>query len=238
LGDEAPARVKNGLTMLVWSLRTWPKAQYLARALSIPPEAWEFPFLIVPVGGPEVSVFEAFERPNFGGLTERLKALTKPLAAAAYEDPWVKRELLAESKLAVAFHSGTSVEVVRELSLADGYRVVSMAEALAERGQSAADVGDDFASEGLLDRQGWLREQWLGCDDDEMLRRTLALPPWSSRHCSAAFWLASRVDDWARLRELGASDQAMGALGGLIEDDLAHPVLTRRWAQTVMAPVQ
>lgn len=43
----------SGLTMLVFSLRTWPKAQYLARALDVPPEAWEFPFLIVPVGAPK-----------------------------------------------------------------------------------------------------------------------------------------------------------------------------------------
>ena len=221
----------------MFSLRTWPKAQYLAKALEIPPEAWEFPFLIVPVGGPEVSVFEAFERPNFGGLTERLKAMTKPLAAAAYEDPWVKRELLADSKLAVAFHSGTTVEVVRDLSARDGYRVMSMAEAMDDRGTGAAEVEDDFEGEGLLDRHGWLRERWLGVDDDEMLRRTLSLPAWSTRHHSAAFWLASRPGDWSRLAELGARPAVMSALGELVTEDLAHPVLAKRWAQTVIAPV-
>ena len=224
--------------MLVFSLRTWPKAQYLARALEIPPEAWEFPFLIVPVGGPEVSVFEAFERPNFGGLTERLKAMTKPLAAAAYADPWVKREVLADSKLAVAFHTGTTLEVVRELSARDGYEVMSMAEAIEARGDDVADLGDDLGGEGLLDRHGWLRDRWLGVDDDEVLRRTLSLPTWSTRHHSAAFWLASRPADWGRLAELGASAELMAALGGLVGEDLGHPVLATRWAQTVMAPVQ
>lgn len=223
------ARHMSGLTMLVWSLRTWPKAQYLARALEIPAQAWEFPFLMVPVGGPEVSVFEAMERPNFGGLTERLKALTKPLAAAAYEDPWVKRALLAESKLAVAFHTGASMDLVRELSAKDGYRVVSMAEAMAERGDEVEALDDALEGEGLLDAHGRLRERWTGLDDDEVVRRTLALPVWGRRHHSAAFWLASQRPFWERLRSLGASDEAMQALSALIREDLEHPVIVERW---------
>jgi hypothetical protein len=219
----------SGLTMLVWSLRTWPKAQYLARALEIPAQAWEVPFLMVPVGGPEVSVFEAMERPNYGGLTERLKALTKPLAAAAYEDPWVKRSLLADSKLAVAFHTGASMALVAELSAKDGYRVMTMAEALAERGDDAEALGEGLEGEGLLDAHGRMREAWTGLEDDEVVRRTLALPVWSGRHHSAAFWLASRREDWGRLRELGASEEAMAALSALVHEDLEHPVIVERW---------
>ncbi|HHH29589.1 MAG TPA: hypothetical protein ENK57_14755 [Polyangiaceae bacterium] len=93
--------------------------------------------------------------------------MTKPLAAA-YDDPWVKAELLAESKLAVAFHTGTTISVVRELSSKDGYRVVSMAEATAERGQAGGDLGEDLAGEGLLDHHGWLRER---CWPNDGLRR-------------------------------------------------------------------
>jgi hypothetical protein len=216
-----------GLTMLVWSLRSWPKAQYLARALGIPVDAWEFPFLLVPVGGPEVSVFEAMDRPNFGGLTERLKALTKPLAAAAYDDPWIKAELLADSKLAMAFHTGATVELVTELSRRDGYRVVTMAEALQARGDACA---EDLHDEGLLDMHARWRRAWRvdGVKDEAILGETLKRGSWSTHLHSAAFFLAS-CPDWS---PVAAHEQAADALAKLVLDDLEHPILARRLAKT------
>ena len=94
--------------MLVWHLRSWPKAQYLAQALGIPPAAWEIPFLFASLGGPEISVFEAYDKPELGGLTARLKALTKPLSQVAHKDMWARDHLFTSDQLAVAFHPGTT----------------------------------------------------------------------------------------------------------------------------------
>lgn len=221
--------------MLVWTLRSWPKAQYLARALGIPPEAWEIPFLFVAIGGPELSVFEAMEKPELGGLTARLKALTKPLAGAAYADAWVRRELLAGSKLAVAFHPGVTVEEVRVMSERDGYRVLDMAAALSTQGST------DWHEEGLRDTHASCRAAWRddGADDDELLSRTLALDVWASHHHSAAHYLASRHADWARVASLALSAgraEALSALASLVLDAVQHPVLTKPFAALAREP--
>jgi hypothetical protein len=223
------------LVMLVWTLRTWPKAQYVARALSIPPDAWEIPFLFAPLGGPEISVFEAMEKPELGGLTQRLRGLTKPLAAAAYTDPWIKSTLLAESKLALAFHPGVDAEQVQQMSTRDGYRVVDMATAMSERGDQLG--SESLADEGLADRHAQLRAKWKaeGADDDALLRRTLALPVWDTAYHSAAFYLLSRVADWPRIGELGSEHElAQRRLRELVSD-VAHPVLSNR-LHTLSAP--
>ncbi len=225
-------------TMLVWTLRTWPKAQYLARALEIPSDAWEIPYLFVPLGGPEVSVFEAMEKPELGMLTGRLRALTKPLAAAAYTDPWVKATLIGDSKLAVAFHPGVSAELVQEMSTRDGYRVVDMATAMSERTASSKQqtagaeqpAEETLAREGLLDQHAEMRARWKaeGVDHDAMVARTLALPVWQTRHHSAAFYLASRLRDWPQSRELPWSSDAREALQALVRTDIAHPLVTEQ----------
>ena len=215
--------------MLVWTLRMWPKAQYLARAMGIPPDAWEIPYLFAPVGGPELSVFEAMDRPELGGLTQRLKALTKPLAAAAFEDPWVFGELLAGSKLAMAFHPGVDIEQVRTMSERDGYRVVGMAERLAEKRAISADMTD----EGLIDGHAELRAAWRnkGMDDDAMVDNTVRLPVWSTRYHSAAFYLTSRTDAWGRIAELCSGQQepnAATAVAELVRSDIEHRTLLNR----------
>ncbi len=217
--------------MLVWTLRSWPKAQYLARALALPPEAWEIPFLFVKVGGPELSVFEARERPELGGVTGRLKALTKPLVAAAYGDPWARSEIFGEGQIAVAFHPGATLHEVRAMCTDDGYLVLGVDEALLRRGD--APLAADLHDEGLVDGHARLRGGWrdAGADDTEVLRRTLALPVWHRRDHSAAFFLASQPDAWKRAaehaRELG-DDAPILALAELVLTELAHPVLARR----------
>lgn len=225
--------------MLLWTLRTWPKAQYLARALAIPAEAWEIPYLFVAIGGPELSVFEAMEKPELGGLTTRLKALTKPVAAAAYNDAWVREEVLAGSKLAVAFHPGVTAEQVREMSERDGYRVLDMAAAMTARG--SIPHGDDWRDEGLSDAHATCRAAWReeGADDDELLARTLALDVWESHDHSAAHYLASRPADWPRLATLAlAKDRgaALRALASLVLDAVEHPVLIKPLAALAARP--
>jgi hypothetical protein len=211
--------------LIVFSLRTWPKAQYLARALGIPTNAWDIPFLFAQLGGPELSVFEAMERPNLGGLTARLKALTKPLAAAAYTDPWVSSEVLGGGQVAVAFHPGVDSAQVREMSARDGYRVVDVADALTAR---RAELDETLANEGLLDGHAALRSRWLNDGMGDVLERTVALPVWDRRHHSAAFYLASRPEDWPRLARIDGAGDAMRALRDLVAVDIAHPVLTGR----------
>ena len=208
-------------TLLLWNLRTWPKAQYLARALGIPAEAWEIPFLFAPLGGPELSIFEAMEKPELGGLTGRLKALTKPLAAAASTDPWVSHNI-AQSKLAVAFHPGVSMAQAREMTTQDGYRVVGISEALAER--RTAEIDPSLSDEGLIDQHARLRRTWAGADDETIIANTLLLPVWEHRHHSAAFFLCAQAKAW---RNLAPSPR--DALEALITEDIAHPVLTKRW---------
>ena len=223
--------------MLLWTLRTWPKAQYLARALGIPPDGWEIPYMFVAVGGPELSVFEAMEKPELGGLTTRLKALTKPLAGAAYEDPWVRREIIGESKLAVAFHPGVTVEQVREMSERDGYRVWEMPDAMTARADAV--VGDDFAAEGILDGHARLRRRSDGEDSDAVWQRTLALPAWPARHHSAAFHLAAQRDQWghvARMAIAAGTRDPFTALAALILDDVQHAVLAKPLAMLASDP--
>ncbi len=210
------------MKMLIFTLRTWPKAQHLARALGIPVDAWEIPFLFVAVGGPELSVFEAMEKPELGGLTARLKALTKPLAAAAHDDVWVREHVRGESKIAVAFHPGVNLDQLREMSSRDGYDVVDMATALAAR--RATDVADNLDDEGLLDGFGRLSKDW---PDADRVARTLALPAWHHHHHSAAFFLlGARWDDIDFTQHAEARD-ALKALGA----DVLHPVITRRLAK-------
>lgn len=199
--------------MLLWTLRSWPKAQPLARALQIPPEAWEIPFLFVAVGGPELSIFEARERPELGGLTARLKALTKPLAAAATSDPWVRDAIARGGRLAVAFQPGVDEDEVRRFSEGDGYRVWGIRAALEARGPFTPRLVD----EGLADACPW--------STPAAIRQALASAEmWQARHHSAAFRLVEDVAGWgAFLAE--ATPEAADGLGGLVLDDLAHPVL-------------
>lgn len=204
--------------LIAWTLRTWPKAQYLARAMGIPPDAWEIPYLFVPIGGPELSVFEAMEKPELGGLTARLKALTKPLAAAAYTDPWIRSELIGESKLAVAFHPGVDLEQVRQMCTRDGYQVLDMASAIEARGEVALD--ERLEEEGLLDGHARLRAAW---PEEDIVHNTIALPVWPARHHSAAFYLASRIDSWPALE----GDVAQ-AIRSLVTTDLMHSALIKR----------
>ncbi|MCA9617723.1 MAG: HAD family hydrolase, partial [Myxococcales bacterium] len=171
--------------MLLWTLRSWPKAQPLARALQIPPEAWEIPFLFVAVGGPELSIFEARERPELGGLTARLKALTKPLAAAATSDPWVRDAIARGGRLAVAFQPGVDEDEVRRFSEGDGYRVWGIRAALEARGPFTPRLVD----EGLADACPW--------STPAAIRQALASAEmWQARHHSAAFRLVEDVAGW------------------------------------------
>lgn len=211
--------------LVAWTLRTWPKAQYLARALEIPPAAWEIPYLFTALGGPELSVFEAMEKPELGGLTARLKALTKPLAAAAYADPWIKSELLGNSKLALAFHPGVDLDQLGEMCDRDGYRVVDMATALAERGPQ---VDDALSDEGLVDGHAALRALWADSDDDSVTARTLQLDVWSRHDHSAAFYLVSQRERWSAIRE---HTNAWRCVTELITTDIAHPALDRHLTQ-------
>lgn len=213
--------------MLVWTLHRWPKAQYLAQALSIPPQAWTIPSLFVPVGGPEISAFEAAERPDLGELGTRLKALAKLAAAAAHQDPWVK-EHLGEGILAGAFHPGVEMADLVAMCERDGYRVVHIDDALATPGEPTID--DD----GLHDAFGPMRAQWTadGLDEVAILERTLSLPVWNARHHGAAFFLLSRPEDWlvaARTAEREQQRDALAVLARLVVE-LAQPVLLKRLA--------
>lgn len=211
--------------MLVWTLNDWPKAQYLAHALTIPPQAWSVPSLFVAVGGPEISAFEAAERPDLGELGRGLNALAKLAAAAAHRDPWVKTNL-GEGILAGAFHPVLDMPGLVEMCERDGYRVVHIDEAMAARGEG------ELPDDGLHDAYAPLRLQWLqeGLGDEAILAKTLALPVWGERHHGAAFFLLSRPEDWvlvARMAQTGGHTAAVAALTELVIG-LAHPVLLKR----------
>jgi len=209
--------------MLVWTLNDWPKAQYLAQALAIPPQAWSVPSLFVSVGGPEINAFEAAERPDLGELGRGLNALAKLAAAAAHRDPWVK-EHLGEGILAGAFHPVLEMSALVEMCERDGYRVVHIEEAMAGREGALPD-------DGLHDAFAPLRMQWMteGLDDEAILARTLALPVWEERHHGAAFFLLSRPDDWSLMARLAKAEGHTAALAALAElvIGLAHPVLLK-----------
>lgn len=227
--------------MLVWTLHRWPKAQYLAQALTIPTPAWTVPSLFVPVGGPEISAFEAAERPDLGELGTRLKALAKMAAAAAHRDRWVKQHL-GEGILAGAFHPGVEMRDLVAMCERDGYRVVHIDDALAAPSEPSPE--DD----GLHDAFGPLRAKWTadGLDEETIIERTLALPLWKERHHSAAFFLLSRPEDWlvaARVAHRGGHQDALAVLARLVIE-LAQPVLLKRLASVakevpeVFAPEQ
>ena len=210
--------------MLVWTLERWPKAQYLAQALSIPPQAWTIPSLFVPVGGPEISAFEAAERPDLGELGRGLTALAKLAAAAAHRDLWVK-EHLGEGILAGAFHPGLPMRALVEMCERDGYRVVHIDEAMARRVESLVD-------DGLHDAHRSLRMKWMaeGRDDETILAKTLALPVWNERHHAAAFFLLSQPNDWPLVVRLARDLNQTAALTVLAElvIELAQPALLKR----------
>jgi hypothetical protein len=220
----------NDPGMLVCTIRSWPKAQYLALALGIPPAAWEIPFLFASLGGPEISVFEAYDKPELGGLTARLKALTRPFSEAVHRDKWARTTIFGTEQLAVAFHPGTDFDEVVKRGKEDGYRVYQMHEILKERTVpgSANPVGRD---EGLEDWQGYRLARWrlTGEDDRTIYQNTLALD-WGD-FTSASFFLLSRLEDISVFIELGkqnppdgeSGDWVVERLGRLAFDYVGHP---------------
>jgi hypothetical protein len=215
--------------MLLWSLRMWPKAQRLARALEIPPSAWDIPWFFVAVGGPELSVLEAFDRPNLGGLLSRFQALSAPLSAAAYDDPWVRDTLAPVGGLALVYHPGTDVKTVRSLSQKDGYSVHTMDAVLTPLGRRPDD------SDGLLDQQSERCRNWLK-GGKQPLDETLALPLWSKNHHAAAFYLLECANWSSLVLKLERRPLVREALLALVLDELAHPHMVRRLLAAMATP--
>ncbi|MEM9693444.1 MAG: hypothetical protein AAGA56_12920 [Myxococcota bacterium] len=230
--------------MLVWTLRRWPKAQYLALALGIPPAAWDIPFLFAALGGPEISVFEAYDKPELGGLTNRLKALTRPLSEAVHRDRWARENLFQTEQLAVAFHPGTDFDEVVKRGREDGYRVEAMDDLLDER-TTPASSGAVGRHEGLEDWQSYRLARWRfsGLDDRAIYARTLAVEGWGEDFSSAGFFLLSRLEDLALLIELGDAqppshatrDWVVERLATLAFEQLAHPSLLTPFLQKGLA---